>query len=690
MVAWYRPEDITSSTTIWNNSSSRGGVVSLLSAGQGQRPEPLVGNNRIELGQNEYDLGYFCGALPEQLVAWPSSGVPINSFYYRGNVPAGDWAGDYDLNSYHKPLESSHFRIEKNKDYVVVAVHQSIFQSGIQPLNDTGPVGFYLGDYAEMADGSILSIGQQQFQANTDGSQFTSFRAQHAIADSLPFYSSETNAKSRIGTGIYEPSGSFLQAETTIDPQVRFTIWHMRQSPDVRDITSEGDGTNLSTIPQHHISIKQLACNGNVISNIPADYRLTDGEGAKVAYENLHPTVRVGSEVVVPGAAENYSHINLIELFVIKKDTGIPVNDPTTGNYIGDIRVVSEQTIEDIILYLKTKYPMMNGSSAIAPGAARAGGEGVINLRKEGDAVTYGQILYDYPDSSSCCILNKETNEFECSNLARAQCEARNGFYNIPSDIDGPVLCSNTVCPDAPTVDDLGIVTPPSIKSSSLPEEGKLFAGGVYIGTFQSGISKALVNLETGASSYRKTVSVDGPGDKRKWALILCPSDLGNEFGVHNLVYQHTTTSEKIEQEKTSTFDGLYNTYGKNGDKVAPQTHLYRQIRNFNRFGFSDWYLPSIEELGFIAAQQLNIDFGVNILRYSQNQSKLGANEAYLSSSRKLRKNKNKRETTYPAANLVYASLIGDYLGPLNGFTVLTGLDNMFRVRLVRRIYVED
>ena len=112
---------------------------------------------------------------------------------------------------------------------------------------------------------------------------------------------------------------------------------------------------------------------------------------------------------------------------------------------------------------------------------------------------------------------------------------------------------------------------------------------------------------------------------------------MGNEFGVHNLVYQHTTTSEKIEQEKTSTFDGLYNTYGKNGDKVAPQTHLYRQIRNFNRFGFSDWYLPSIEELGFITAQQLNIDFGVNILRYSQNQSKLGANEAYLSSSRKIR-----------------------------------------------------
>ena len=212
-------------------------------------------------------------------------------------MPGGDWAGDYDLSAYHAPFNTGDFRIERNKDYVVVAVHQSIFQSGIQPLNDTGPVGFYLGDYAEMINGSILSIGEKQNQANTaDPNQFTAFRAQHAIADSLDFYSSETNAKARIGTGLYDYSGSFLQAETTIDPSVRFTIWHMRQSPDVRDITLEGEGTNLSTVPQHHISIKQLGCNGAVLSNAPKDYRLTDAEGAKIPYENFSPIVRVGSE----------------------------------------------------------------------------------------------------------------------------------------------------------------------------------------------------------------------------------------------------------------------------------------------------------------------------------------------------------------------------------------------------------
>ncbi len=691
LIGWYIPEDISFNSSGWNNRSSRGGNFNLL-GGLGQKPESLTGNSRIYLGKNEYDIG-FCNPLSEQLEPWENSGVRFNSFYYRGEQdPSATWAGDYDLNAYHYPFNPGFdFAVEKNKDYVVVAVHQSIFQSGIQPLkdpNDSSSEGFYL-DNSDLDDGTILAIGRENLQNNTNGPNYTSFKANHLITDS----SSQTTAIAKVGPNVINNLGSsFSQTETVIDPQPRFTIWHMRQSKDVRDVTINGDGTNLSSVPRHHMVIKQLGCNGQVISSSPRDYRfIPAGENEPVDYENRSSTVTIGSELLNLTTDSNRrgAHINLIELFVIKIGTATEVIDPSTGNPAAEtVQVLSDEVMENIISYLKTKYVSFRPAGAGLPRSITA----PINIEsnKEKTPLDYGQILAESPDSSACCTLNKTTNKFECSMQGRAQCEARNGFYSIPSETSGPILCSNVKCPDAPTVDTRGNVIPPSIKSSDLPEPGSMYAGGVYIGNFQPGVSTALVNLETGASVQEKTVTLDGPGQTRKWALIACPSDLGDEFGVHNLVYQHTSASEDIPQELTSTYDGLFNTFGDGEKKLAPNTHLYRQIRNFNRFGFSDWYLPSIQELGFITARQKDLNFGVNLIRYSQNQQKLSANEAYLSSTRKKRTSANKRQLKYPAANLVYGMLIGNKFGPLNGFTVLTGLDNIFRVRLVRRIYVED
>jgi hypothetical protein len=140
-------------------------------------------------------------------------------------------------------------------------------------------------------------------------------------------------------------------------------------------------------------------------------------------------------------------------------------------------------------------------------------------------------------------------------------------------------------------------------------------------------------------------------------------------------------------------YDGLFNTYGNDKNARKPKTNLLNQIRNYNLFSFRDWYLPSIEELGFVGVQQKDLDFGVNLNRYSQNQAKLQSNVPYMSSSRKMTKKVKlgtKDFSKYPAANFIYSVLLGNALGPMNGFTVLSGLDNTFRVRLVRRIYVED
>jgi len=318
----------------------------------------------------------------------------------------------------------------------------------------------------------------------------------------------------------------------------------------------------------------------------------------------------------------------------------------------------------------------------------------IINQGKYIDPRQAGIEIPKSQDASACCVANYEGDKFTCSYMTRKDCEMQNGFFNIP-DEDGPITCSKTICPALPTRSKSGFVTPPSIKSSDLPEPGKLFAGGIYIGTFKPGISQVLTSVETGSTGRLKTCSADGPGDKRSWAIILAPTDLGAEFGLDSMMYRYITASEKIPQTQTSLFDGLYNTYGNDKSVRQAKTSLMKQIKNYNLYGFKDWYLPSVEELGFVGAQQRDLDFGVNLGRYSQNQSKLGSDTPYMTSSRKISKKKPSKSltrdfTSYPSANLVYGVLVGNSLGPMNGFTILSGLDNTFRVRLARRIYVED
>jgi hypothetical protein len=303
-----------------------------------------------------------------------------------------------------------------------------------------------------------------------------------------------------------------------------------------------------------------------------------------------------------------------------------------------------------------------------------------------------GIIIENSTDASACCTLDKN-GVFKCEYKSRKDCEMQNGFYNVPDD-DGPITCSSTLCQKAPEIKKSGFVIPPKIKSSDLPEPGTIFAGGVFIGTFTPGVSQVLSNVETGSSTRIKTSTKRGPGDdKQKWALILSPNDLGMEFGLDSMMYRYLSPSETVPKNQTSLYDGLFNTYGNDKNARKPKTNLLNQIRNYNLFSFRDWYLPSIEELGFVGVQQKDLDFGVNLNRYSQNQAKLQSNVPYMSSSRKMTKKVKlgtKDFSKYPAANFIYSVLLGNALGPMNGFTVLSGLDNTFRVRLVRRIYVED
>ena len=302
-----------------------------------------------------------------------------------------------------------------------------------------------------------------------------------------------------------------------------------------------------------------------------------------------------------------------------------------------------------------------------------------------------------FEEESACCVIGG------CVRATRLSCERQNGFF-IDPDASGPVECQSNPCPKKSSFSNKGIPIPKTIQENELPEIGTIFAGGVYMGIFNPGISKIKVNLETGETEDARTSEKTGIGGDGKWALIMCLSDLGDEFSLNDILYQHTTAVESIDKMETSSFDGLLNTFG--GEKMpAPQVSLFKQIRDYNRFSFRDWYLPSIQELGFAIHAQKEIDFLTGYKsRYSMNKRKLSSYRPsnlknpfdtdllfpYLSSTKDT-KPSNTQFGDYPAANLVFSAFAvptGEKNKEKDGLTVLTGLDNKFKIRLFRRIKI--
>ena len=99
----------------------------------------------------------------------------------------------------------------------------------------------------------------------------------------------------------------------------------------------------------------------------------------------------------------------------------------------------------------------------------------------------------------------------------------------------------------------------------------------------------------------------------------MCFTDLGSEFDDLNILYRHTSVSDIVKDPATSTYDGNLNTYGDGKRIKAPETNLLNQIRQYNRFSMHDWYLPSIQELGFAITAQGNMTLAQREKRFSKN-----------------------------------------------------------------------
>lgn len=193
-----------------------------------------------------------------------------------------------------------------------------------------------------------------------------------------------------------------------------------------------------------------------------------------------------------------------------------------------------------------------------------------------------------------------------CTISTKAECG--NGVWSPPK--NGAVMSCIRGAPcdgvyfsgplNYPTTTTIEQVTNSTSEIEKLPQIGDYYQGGIFVGIFNPGTpinsnggSMVFGNPSTGnASDYRARAGV-GYG-RTGWILIADLEDhvADSDYTGINLFDNIPFMSSNIISDTfvSSTYDGLYNTIENTSD-------LYSKITSHVSNGFTDWYLPSQDEL---------------------------------------------------------------------------------------------
>ena len=205
------------------------------------------------------------------------------------------------------------------------------------------------------------------------------------------------------------------------------------------------------------------------------------------------------------------------------------------------------------------------------------------------------------------------------------------------------------------------------IDPSLIPPALTFYRGGLNVGVFNPGPpvsplgSIVLGNQLTGrAEEYR--ASGEGEGDKEySWILILAPKDIKNF--VPNAVVNSVIT------DTSSTYDGYYN-------KSKYSENQITRLNLYTPGGYKDWYIPSRDELAFIA-KNLPYNFDPDF-RFSPMLESTYLSSTYVEQN--VGKNSIKKVSLLMAESFDLTTY---------GNTVLVSDTKAMAVRLVRRVPVK-
>ena len=206
-------------------------------------------------------------------------------------------------------------------------------------------------------------------------------------------------------------------------------------------------------------------------------------------------------------------------------------------------------------------------------------------------------------NTGTCFNLVKKddgTYEYECDLSFKTDCTAKGGYFVTLVD-SGNNICTGSHVPTAPQFDTNQQLIAQTMSETDFLNEGLIFGdykwGGYFVGIFKPGETQVYgSDPETlDRPLYRKSkISSYGKSTGKGWALF-----------IQDISYKVRYFDPRNEQSlrvsnKTSMHDGFNNCYK---TQFVETGNLFKKFYLINAGGFADYYLPSLEEMEFLASK---------------------------------------------------------------------------------------